>query len=76
MSGSTTVGIHDVEKITIEKRHHREDEDCFEFVVIRIRVEMKDGREPLVVDLYMNETKLNVRPSSTSPVERIIEVAR
>lgn len=76
MSGSVTVGIHDVEKITIEKRHHQVDDDCFEFVVIRVKVEMNDGREPLVVDLFMNDTKLCVRQSGTSLVERIIEVVR
>ncbi len=76
MSGPVAVGIHDVERITIEERLHNGNAECHEFVVVRIKAEMRDGLEPLVVDLFMNKTKLCVRQFGTSIGERIIEVVR
>ena len=73
---SVVLQVHNVEKVIIEKRHHKEDEACHEFVVVRIKVGMRDGSDGPSVDLFMNKTKLCVRQSGTSLIERTIEVVR
>lgn len=73
---STVLNVHDVDKITIEKRHHSVSDDCFEFTVIRVLTTLKDGSSGPSVDLFMTRPELCVRTSGKSVIERTIEVVR
>ena len=73
---SVVLQVHEVEKITIERRYHAVSDDCFEFTVIRVHTTLRDGSDGPSVDLFMSRPELCVRTSGESVIERSIEVVR